>query len=201
MIKNIVFDIGNVLADYRLKDFLAEKGFDAVMIKRILKASIMSSYWEAFERSELTEEEAMKAFQSLDPEIAEEITKAYTNIEGMITKRAFAIPLIQKFKDDGYHVFYLSNYSRKAFEECKDSVEFMKYTDGGMLSFQVGMTKPDPSMYQNFLKEYHLDAQECVFVDDTEQNVVEAKKQGFEGIVFTTYEEMMEQLGELGVII
>ena len=29
MIKNIVFDISNVLAPFRFKEFLAEKGFDA----------------------------------------------------------------------------------------------------------------------------------------------------------------------------
>ena len=39
MIKNIVFDISNVLAPFRFKEFLAEKGFDAAMIKRIIKAS------------------------------------------------------------------------------------------------------------------------------------------------------------------
>lgn len=41
MIKNIVFDISNVLAPFRYKEFLAEKGFDAAMIKRIIKASAM----------------------------------------------------------------------------------------------------------------------------------------------------------------
>ena len=44
MIKNIVFDIGNVLVDFNLKGFLAAKGFEPEMIKRILKASIMSPY-------------------------------------------------------------------------------------------------------------------------------------------------------------
>ena len=39
MIRNIVFDISNVLAPFRFKEFLAEKGFDAVMIKRIIKVS------------------------------------------------------------------------------------------------------------------------------------------------------------------
>ena len=41
MIRNIVFDISNVLAPFRFKEFLAEKGFDAAMIKRIIKASAM----------------------------------------------------------------------------------------------------------------------------------------------------------------
>lgn len=59
MIKNIVFDIGNVLADFRVKEFLAEKGFDADMSKRILKASLMTPYWGQFERAEISEEEAL----------------------------------------------------------------------------------------------------------------------------------------------
>ena len=45
MIHNIVFDIGGVLADYRIKEFLADKGFDTPMIKRILKASVLSPFW------------------------------------------------------------------------------------------------------------------------------------------------------------
>ena len=48
MIRNIVFDIGGVLADFRLMEFLTEKGFDGPMIKRILRASVMSPYWETY---------------------------------------------------------------------------------------------------------------------------------------------------------
>lgn len=57
MIKNIVFDIGGVLADFRIKEFLMEKGMDGPTIKRILKASVMNPYWGKFERGEVTEEE------------------------------------------------------------------------------------------------------------------------------------------------
>lgn len=41
MIRNIIFDIGNVLTDYRWEGFLADKGFDAEMIQKIAKASGM----------------------------------------------------------------------------------------------------------------------------------------------------------------
>ncbi|MBQ9321077.1 MAG: hypothetical protein IJ239_01770 [Eubacterium sp.] len=39
MIKNIVFDIGNVLADFRIMEFLTEKGLDVPTIKRVIKAT------------------------------------------------------------------------------------------------------------------------------------------------------------------
>lgn len=194
MRKNIVFDIGNVLVDYNIKAFLAKKGFGSDMIKRILKASIMSPYWEAFERCDLSEEEAMRAFVSLDPEIEKEIYEAYENIHGMLTIRPFAISLVKELKEKGYGVYYLSNYSSKAYRECNDSLAFMEYMDGGCLSFQEKMTKPDVRFYNCFLERYHLSAQDCIFVDDTPENVEVAKQLGFQGIVFESYEKTLEML-------
>lgn len=194
MIKNIVFDIGNVLVDYNIKEFLAGKGFEPDMIKRILRASIMSPYWEAFERCDLNEEEVTAAFVSLDPEIEPQIKKAYENITGMLTIRPFAIDLVKQLKQEGYGVYYLSNYSSKAYRECNDSLAFMEYTDGGCLSFQEKMTKPDVNFYKSFLEKFQLNAQECLFVDDTPINVEVAQQLGFQGIVFRSYEDTLEKI-------
>ena len=84
MIRNIVFDISNVLAPFRFKEFLAEKGFDAAMIKRIIKASAMTSYWTEFEKGKLTYDEAMEGFVSTDPDIADELYKAYDSCSGIM---------------------------------------------------------------------------------------------------------------------
>ncbi len=194
MVKNIVFDIGNVLADFNIKEFLAQKGFDAPTIKRIIKASVLSPYWEQFERADITEEEAIAAFIGLDPEIEDALRKAYVNISGMLTVRDYAVSWIKDLKERGYKVFYLSNYSRKAYDECEDSLSFMEYMDGGMLSFQERMTKPNPAFYLRFLDRFSLKAEECVFIDDTEENVTAAKGLGFYGIVFTSYQDAVREL-------
>ena len=199
MIRNIVFDIGGVLADFRLMEFLTEKGFDVPMIKRILKASVMSTYWGSFERGELTEEETLRGFASLDPENEGNLRTAFSNIEGMLTMREYAIPLVKAMKEAGLHVYYLSNYSKKAYDECAGSLEFMPYMDGGLVSFLAGRTKPDPEMYRMFLLKYGLRADECVFIDDTEENVEVAKALGFSGIVFRDYESLLRDLSDLGL--
>ena len=199
MIRNIVFDIGGVLADFRLMEFLTEKGFDVPMIKRILKASVMSPYWGSFERGELTEEETLRGFASLDPENEGNLRTAFSNIEGMLTMREYAIPLVKSLKEAGLHVYYLSNYSKKAFDECAGSLEFMPYMDGGLVSFLAGRTKPDPEMYRMFLLKYGLRAEECIFIDDTEENVEAAKALGFSGIVFRDYESLLRDLSDLGL--
>ena len=147
MIKNIVFDIGGVLADYRMKEFLMEKGLDGSMIKRVLKASVMNPYWGRFERGEVTEEETLQAFTADDPEIERELRLAFTNLSGMLVSRDYAIPLVRRLKKAGYGVYYLSNYSKKAYDECGESLAFMPYMDGGIVSFKVGMTKPDQRMF------------------------------------------------------
>ena len=200
MVKNVVFDIGGVLADFPVMEFLGNKGFDAGMIKRILKASVMTPYWEMFERDEINEEEALKGFASADPEIEEELSRAFSSVEGLLTSRDFAIPLVQALKANGYGVYYLSNYSRKAYEECGESLGFMPYMDGGLVSFKAGKTNPDPDAFKMFLEEFGLDAGSCVMIDDSEENIRVAKEQGFEGIVFTSFDDMKKQLGELGVL-
>lgn len=199
MIENIVFDIGGVLADFRIKEFLAEKGFGPDMIRRILMASAMSPYWGQFERGELTEEEALRGFASTDPEIEEELRRAYASVAGMLTIRTYAIPLVSGLKEAGYGVFFLSNYSKKAYDECGESLAFMPYMDGGLVSFKVGMTKPDPNMYQAFLEAYDLKAGNCLFVDDTAENVEAARQLGFSGIVFTSYDEFLKELEKSGI--
>ncbi len=197
MIKNIVFDIGNVLADFRVKEFLAEKGFDADMSKRILKASLMTPYWGQFERAEISEEEALDFFASTDPGIREELWKAFSDVRGLLVIRDYSISLIKDLKNKGYKVFYLSNYSKKAYDECGESLAFMEFMDGGMVSFKAGKTKPDPEMYKQFLDIYDLNPEECLFIDDSEENVVVARKLGFKGIVFTGYEDLCNKLDEL----
>ena len=199
MVRNIVFDIGGVLADFRITEFLTEKGLDGPTIKRILKASVMTPYWGQFERGEITEEEALEGFASADPGIREELSTAYSSVEGMLVSREPAIPFIRALKDAGYGVYYLSNYSRKAYEECGESLAFMPLMDGGLVSFRAGRTKPDPEMYRMFLKEFGLKAEECAFVDDTAENVTAADAIGFKGIVFRSFEELRADLKAFGV--
>ena len=199
MIRNIVFDIGGVLADFRIKEFLLEKGLDGPVIRRVLKASVMNPYWGRFERGEVTEEETLRAFAAADPEIEKELRLAFTSLSGMLVMREYAIPLVRRLKAAGCGVYYLSNYSRKAYDECAESLAFMPYMDGGIVSFRVGMTKPDPRMFRCFLERYGLRPEECAFIDDTAENVEAAKALGFAGIQFDSYDQLIEALGNLGI--
>ncbi len=199
MIRNVVFDIGNVLTDFRWEQFLKDKGFDEAMIGRIARASVLSPFWGEFDRGEWDDEKLMREFVKLDPEIEDELYRAYGNIRGMVTKRDYAIPWIKELKDRGCGVYYLSNFSYKAYVDCRDALDFIPYMDGGILSFQDRVIKPDEKIYRLLLSRYQLQARECVFLDDTPANVDAAEKLGFAGIVFDTREQAQEELRALGV--
>lgn len=199
MIRNIIFDIGNVLTDFRWKEFLQDKGFDEAMIERIARASVMSPFWREYDRGVWEEQKIMEEFIKLDPEIEKELYQAYGNIHDMVTKREYAIPWIQELKQKGYGVYYLSNFSEKAYVECADALDFLPFTDGGILSYRDGVIKPEKEIYDLLLSRFGLKAEECVFLDDTAENVEAAKRFGFAGIVFHTKEQAEEELRELGV--
>ncbi|MBP3232905.1 MAG: HAD family phosphatase [Eubacterium sp.] len=197
MIKNIVFDISNVLAPFRFKEYLAEKGFHGAMIKRIIKASAMTPYWTEYEKGKLTYEEAIEAFLSVDPDIREELHKAFDSCSGIMGRYDYTEGWIDALKGDGYKLYCITNFTPGGYEQCYDRISFIERFDGCVFSFREGITKPDPEIYKVLLRKYGLKSEECVFIDDTEENVLSAEELGFEGIVFTGYEDAVSKLDEI----
>jgi len=199
MIKNIIFDIGNVLTDFRWEDFLRDKGFDEEMIKRIAEASVYSEVWKEYDKGIWTDEEILDGFAANDPEISAQIRQAFGDFTDLVTPRDYAIPWVKELKDKGYKVWYLSNFSNKATTECAECLGFIPYTDGGILSFRDKVIKPDAAIYELLLERFCLVAEECVFIDDTLVNVEAAKALGIHGIHFVSKEQTEKELSELGV--
>lgn len=199
MIHNVIFDIGNVLTDFRWKGFLENKGFDEEMVARIARASVLTPLWNEVDRGVWDMEKLLQEFVKMDPEIEAEIRRAYDNVHGIVTKRDYAIPWIQELKAGGCKVYYLSNFAYKTYMECRDALDFLPYTDGGILSYQEKVVKPDPEIYRRLLDRYSLKPEESVFIDDTKANVEAAEALGLHGICFQTREQAVEELRALGV--
>ena len=199
MIRNIIFDIGNVLTDFRWRGFLADKGFSPEMIERIARASVHSPQWAEYDRGVLTDEEVLESFVRNDPEIERELHAAFDDFDRMVTPRAYACPWIRELRGKGYRVYYLSNFSHKAEAECPEALDFIPLMDGGILSYKDKLIKPDPAIYKLLLARYELEAEECVFIDDTQVNVEAARKLGIQGIVFESKEQAEQELSGMGV--
>lgn len=197
MIKTVIFDIGGVLTDFRWRQFFVDTGYDQEIIDRIIKATVMQPDWAEYDRGVMSEEEVLDAFCKNDPEIATQIKECLSNIENLVTREAYAIPWVKSLKNRGYQVLYLSNFSRKAHEDCIGALDFIPYTDGGILSYMDHVIKPEKEIYELLMSRYNLVPEECVFIDDTEKNLVTAKELGMETIHFTSKEQAMSDLEKL----
>ncbi len=197
MIKNVVFDIGNVLSDFCWREFLKDKGFDEEMIERIGHASVLTDSWYEFDKGVLPDNDVIELFVKNDPGIAKELHEAFDEVRGMVRLKDATFDWIRGLKKRGYRVYYLSNYSHKAETQCPEATSFIPEMDGGILSYTVKMTKPDPAIYALLLKRYGLEPTETVFIDDTEKNVVAAREQGIHGIVYRDGKQAAEDLEKL----
>lgn len=95
------------------------------------------------------------------------------------------LQLSQKLRKRGIKIFVLSNnfkerteYYRTNFPELSGSV------DKTYFSWETGMVKPDPNAWKIILAENRLKPEECLYFDDSEKNVLTAKKMGIRSYLF-----------------
>jgi putative hydrolase of the HAD superfamily len=62
---------------------------------------------------------------------------------------------------------------------------FFRYFDGGIISADIKISKPDIRIYKYFFSKYALKPDECLYIDDVEENVLAAASTGMQ--VFLTY--------------
>lgn len=199
MITTIIFDIGNVLADFTWKEHYESFGYDDAMVERIARATVGNPAWNENDRGVMKIEDIIQAFVDADPEIEQDIRKVLNNVKTMVSRNDYAIPWIQDLKSKGYRTLYLSNFAEKAETECAYALDFIPYLDGGILSYQEKVVKPMPEIYELLIKRYNLIPEECVFLDDTPANLVGAEKSGIRTIHFQSHAQAIEELRKLGV--
>ena len=199
MINTVIFDIGNVLVHFRWRELYADLGFAGERFERIAEATVRNPWWEEFDKGLMTTEEIIDRFSEKAPEYKNEIAEIfeYKNMGELVRLYDYAIPWIHDLKASGYQVLVLSNWSRPAYEaNLETNLKFLKYTDGGIMSFREGIIKPDRKIYELICDRYNLNPKEAVFLDDNAANYEAAKAFGLNAIHFKTYEQAKEELNK-----
>ena len=188
MIKNIIFDIGNVLIHFQPKQYLATFIPDHEVREKVYGAIFGAKEWLMLDRGVITEEEAFVLFRANCPEVTGEINYTVeTFYEKMLTPISETAEYLKHLKQSGYRIYLLSNYQKKAFHHIKQRNDFFRFIDGGVISFEDRLMKPEPEIYQLLLNRYGLEPSETVFIDDTPENITAAEKLGIRGIVFRDF--------------
>ena len=199
MIKNIVFDVGKVLVDFNWEDVFTELGFTGERYHKVAQATVLSSLWNEFDRGTMTEEEILEGFLKNAPECQKEIQLFWENLSKTIKRYDYSMEWIQSLKENGYGIYILSNYPERLYQLTLEELAFVKLADGGIFSYQIKHVKPEPEIYQTLFEKYNLKPEECVFLDDKEDNIIAARALGMSAIQFKNKEQAEQEMKILGM--
>lgn len=185
MIRNVIFDIGNVLAGYDWHEYIDSFQFPPEKAASIAHALFAGPLWNELDRGLIPIAQLEDMFAELAPQYGEDVRRVFRTAGRCISRRSWAIPWIRELKSRGLHVYYLSNYSEFILEQTRPALDFLPFMDGGLFSCEVKQTKPEPEIFRSLMERYpSIRPEESVFFDDTSANTESACRLGFHGIVF-----------------
>ena len=201
--KNVIFDLGGVLVNWKPKQILKKIFKDKkIMPFEKWEEIIDLDIFPNIEKGILSQKKALELVPSKYNK--EEVCKFLENIPDHLFPLAEGINIFNLVKKQGYKTYVLSNFSKEFFE--KSSIihqydNFLKQFDGIILSYKVKKRKPEPEIYKILIESYSIKPNESIFLDDREDNIEEAKRAGIDGIVYKDHEFAFEELKKLNIII
>ena len=200
MIRNILFDMGNVLIYFDRSLFMDRLGVTEEDKKLLMREVFLSVEWVRMDRGTMVEADAVKSCCARLPERLHESAK---KLIAMWDRPILPVPgmyeLIEELKGKGYGIYLLSNASLRQ-HEYWPNIEASRFFDGKLISADEGIIKPQPEIYRLMLERFDLKAEECFFIDDMPANIEGAFYCGIPGAVFhDDVSRLRRQLREAGV--
>jgi putative hydrolase of the HAD superfamily len=196
--KNIIFDLGGVMIEWSPEKFLQEAFSDQERVPTEFVEVFNSLLWATHDGGWFTREEV---FAKLPEQYDRALFSSLVyRLAGYLHPVQPMIDLFFDLKAKGYKVYLLSNMPKEMYGDLVQMHDFFAHADGQLLSFEVGAIKPMPQIYQALLNKYQLEAKECLFIDDREDNVYAGKKAGIEGVVCKDPAYVIQQLQTLRIL-
>ena len=185
MIKNVVFDAGQVMVRfdpwYIAGKFLTDPQ-DVDLVAPVLFDRL---YWDRLDAGTITDEEVLRLSHERLPERLWEVAdQVYYNwiyniplIEGMEELVCWVRDHRQK------RVFLLSNICTYFYDRAEE-FPWLSLFEKCIFSAECGMTKPNLEIFEHLCRACGLKTEETVFIDDNPKNIQAAQRLGIRGYVF-----------------
>lgn len=185
MIRNLVFDFGQVLVRFVPEDIAAPNLPDPADRALAVPVLFDRAIWNRLDSGEIDEEIAIA--EAL-PRLPKRLHAAGKTILRHWIERLPPIPgmweLVRRVKKEyGVRTFLLSNISRE-FTNHLDLYPILSELDGCVFSGTIGLTKPSPEIFAYLCNTYGLIPAETLFVDDLPRNIAAADAFGLQTYLF-----------------
>jgi HAD superfamily hydrolase (TIGR01509 family) len=196
MIRNIIFDLGNVLISFVPSEYLKKKNYPLPIQTRILNDIFRSEEWKQLDNGNITVAEAIDSISLKSALKREEIALIFNFRTDIMFPLDDNVRLLPELKKQGFRLYYLSNFPLDSFEEVRNDYYFFRYFDGGIISSEVKLSKPDPEIYKYILSAYALNKDECLYIDDIEENIRAAESVGIQSLLTNGSPKISAELEE-----
>lgn len=194
MIKNVIFDFGQVLVrfepSYMVRKYVADER-DSKLLEEVVFDRL---YWDRLDAGTISDREVIEACKNRVPKrLWDDIEKIYYNWIYNIPEIDGLRKILKDLKSQhGMGLYLLSNISTY-FAEHADEIPILKFFDGCVFSAVCGKTKPSREIFEHITSTYSLLPEECIFIDDNEKNVRGAEEFGIKAILFDGNSEKLAQ--------
>lgn len=180
MIKNIIFDFGNVLGTFDFDTLMNACGAKPTSVLK----DIIFHDWEKLDAGFIEYNDYIQSCLSLAPiEEHDNMKKFFKQWYKLLPPIDEIHEWIKELKKQGYRLYLLSN-APVVFEENASVYPILNYFDGLVFSGSIQLAKPQNEIYSYLLNKYQLKAEECFFIDDKEENILAGIHCGIDGKVY-----------------
>lgn len=185
MIKNIIFDLGNVLVNVEYERFINKLKNSGVSNETYMNFFKGGNYrLLGYESGDIdTEQFITRCLDGLSLKMARDEYSAAFN--DMFSEIAPMSSLVRKLKEEGkYRLFLLSNTSPLHFEYIKKNYDYVNLLEKFALSYELNCLKPDAIIYTRAVQHLGINPGESLFIDDLPENCEAAEKAGIKTICY-----------------
>lgn len=194
-ITSVIFDLGCVLVRLRPEEYMEELGFSEEVKQFFRDRVLFRDEWQLLDEGVISQEEAVARWSAMKPEYSDNIERFIDGLERLAEPYPDTEKIIRSLKERGYRVYALTNYPREMYAlHEKKSLPFLSLLDGCVVSGFERRFKPNEDFYELMLSRYHLNASECVFIDDREDNIHTAQALGIHSIPARDRDFAMKEL-------
>lgn len=199
ILKNLVFDMGNVLIEWNSEKILKAITENIHLQDLLRKEVFETGLWVETDEGVKTREEVIEIVTGkLGEDYRNEITQLlrywykYVDVFTKVQDR------IIELSKSGYSIYILSNTAFTFYDLVKEGyLPATSVAKGMVLSFEEKVLKPNEKIYNILLERYNLDPHNTMFFDDLPENIWGAARCGINGFVVENESELLTYLYKL----
>jgi 2-haloacid dehalogenase len=197
----VVLDVGGVLVDGDYRRLARSLLDDEAEIDHFLTEVLGPEFHEERDLGVPMHESAQR-WSERHPEHAAAITGFCERFPEMwVGEVPGASELVADLRTAEVPLYALTNWGFETWPLACERFPFLTSFDGVLVSAHIGLTKPDPRIYDECCSRFGLRPDECFFVDDVPANVDAAARAGFAAVVFTSHADLRARLAEHGILL